>query len=296
MSLLQTHWCNYCEREFTPNDVSAPQCDTCYGVSVVFEKTKSVWLTPNKTMATPASLEDLTFCSICEALVKDRRNAHSKHRTHTGQEAARRAFTPQEVENLKRYQRLSTVYPLTCSEVHGPLEPTEDGLVCHTCGYTQTQLSDGFLQSIKAIDVNWMRKENWAVAVHNDYRLHGVPHTFWLFTRDSECVSGEGTTDEEAFLQIQGKLEDRERFPPHRTITELNERYRTLQQLCEAMQEADHKAIKMWQAAHPGNDSLWPDRTDVVQWLLEKNEDLQAQLNHALEDVCNATKATTVLS
>ena len=37
------------------------------------------------------------------------------------------------------------------------------------------------------------------VAVHNDYRLHGEPYTFWLFT-DSAGMSykGEGRTDADA--------------------------------------------------------------------------------------------------
>jgi len=32
--------------------------------------------------------------------------------------------------------------------------------------------------------------------------------------------------------------------------------------------KADMRAIKMWQAAHPGNDLVWPDHADMVVWLL----------------------------
>jgi len=33
--------------------------------------------------------------------------------------------------------------------------------------------------------------------------------------------------------------------------------------------DADMRAIKRWQAAHPGNDLVWPDHADMVVWLLE---------------------------
>ena len=33
---------------------------------------------------------------------------------------------------------------------------------------------------------------------------------------------------------------------------------------------ADMRAIKRWQAAHPGNDLTWPDHADLVVWLMEQ--------------------------
>ena len=30
------------------------------------------------------------------------------------------------------------------------------------------------------------------------------------------------------------------------------------------------RAIKRWQAAHPGNDLRWPDHADLVVWLMEQ--------------------------
>jgi FAD/FMN-containing dehydrogenase len=42
-----------------------------------------------------------------------------------------------------------------------------------------------------------LREAGWMVAVHNDYRLNGEPHTFWLFTHPSgRWIKGEGRTDE----------------------------------------------------------------------------------------------------
>lgn len=54
-----------------------------------------------------------------------------------------------------------------------------------------------------------IRAAGWAVAVHNDYRINGEAHTFWLFTRGNECVKGEGRSDAEALGRARRALEDR---------------------------------------------------------------------------------------
>lgn len=33
---------------------------------------------------------------------------------------------------------------------------------------------------------------------------------------------------------------------------------------------ADQRAIKRWQAAHPEKSNVWPDRADMVVWLMEQ--------------------------
>jgi len=58
--------------------------------------------------------------------------------------------------------------------------------------------------------------------------------------------------------------------------------------------QADMRAIKQWQRAHPGNDLVWPDHADLVVWLTEGYADLVATnckmsrelatLKHDLED------------
>lgn len=54
-----------------------------------------------------------------------------------------------------------------------------------------------------------MRLEGWMVAVHNDYRLGGVPHTFWGFTHTSgRFVKGEGRTDVVAVKQAMEAAHD----------------------------------------------------------------------------------------
>lgn len=57
--------------------------------------------------------------------------------------------------------------------------------------------------------------------------------------------------------------------------------------------DADQRAIKAWQAAHPGNELVWPDHADMVVWLMGEltatREHLEAArgqvdtLNRALE-------------
>lgn len=51
-----------------------------------------------------------------------------------------------------------------------------------------------------------LREEGWTVAAHNDYRLNGVPHTFWLMAKGDRCVKGEDKTDAEALNEIREKL------------------------------------------------------------------------------------------
>jgi hypothetical protein len=56
------------------------------------------------------------------------------------------------------------------------------------------------MQPVAVIDQ--LRAQGWTVAVHNDYRLDGRAHTFWLLTHPSGIwVKGEGATDAEALQQ-----------------------------------------------------------------------------------------------
>lgn len=51
-----------------------------------------------------------------------------------------------------------------------------------------------------------IRAQGWSVAVHNDYRLDGMNHTFWLFTKDGRAIKGEGLSDQEALNQVRTQL------------------------------------------------------------------------------------------
>lgn len=41
--------------------------------------------------------------------------------------------------------------------------------------------------------------------------------------------------------------------------------------------KADMRAIKRWQAAHPGKENVWPDRADLVVWLMSELDRLEAE-------------------
>jgi hypothetical protein len=66
-----------------------------------------------------------------------------------------------------------------------------------------------------------LRARGWAVAVHNDYRLAGEQFTFWLLTRGTTFVKGEGRTDAEALHEVAIAASAREY--DERTMTQLGE-------------------------------------------------------------------------
>lgn len=52
-----------------------------------------------------------------------------------------------------------------------------------------------------------LRALGWSVSSHNDYKLKGVFHTFWLLTHPAGIwLKGEGRTDAEALDQIREVL------------------------------------------------------------------------------------------
>ena len=61
------------------------------------------------------------------------------------------------------------------------------------------------------VNAEMLRAEGWMVAVHNDYRLNGELHTFWLFTHpDGRWIKGEGRTDSDA---LRAAIAAAERLP-----------------------------------------------------------------------------------
>lgn len=55
-----------------------------------------------------------------------------------------------------------------------------------------------------------IRKAGWSVAVHNDYKLSGKAHTFWLFTHPSGVwAKGEGQSDEQALVEAEKQMKTR---------------------------------------------------------------------------------------
>lgn len=61
----------------------------------------------------------------------------------------------------------------------------------------------------------------------------------------------------------------------HRRVIEERD---DLQRTFDLRWKADQRAIKQWQEAHPGNDLVWPDRCDMVVWLLDQLDEVRKEL------------------
>jgi hypothetical protein len=79
--------------------------------------------------------------------------------------------------------------------------------------------------------------------------------------------------------------DERGEFAEGKTIAQLEEDLATAKQdLIEFQQSfdlrwnADMRAIKRWQAAHPGKELIWPDHTDLCVWLLAQIDTKDADL------------------
>lgn len=63
-----------------------------------------------------------------------------------------------------------------------------------------------------------LRKLGYSVAVHNDYKLHGIDNTFWLFTKvvNNQLIAfkGEGISDIIALDIIREQILTHERKTP----------------------------------------------------------------------------------
>ncbi len=66
-----------------------------------------------------------------------------------------------------------------------------------------------------------LRRSGWTVAVHNDYRFRDRPHTFWLMTRGTTALKGEGLSDLAALIQI---AQQAQRLPLQRAEKKLPEK------------------------------------------------------------------------
>lgn len=56
----------------------------------------------------------------------------------------------------------------------------------------------------------------------------------------------------------------------YRKYKELEEEVKDMQSTFDLRWKADSRAIRRWQAAHPGNELTWPDHADLVVWLMEQ--------------------------
>lgn len=89
------------------------------------------------------------------------------------------------------------------------------------------------LALLRASNPDDIRAAGWVVAVHNDYRLNGVPHTFWLFTKGGRCVKGEGLADAEALNQVRQQLGPYYGLRTFADVTAMLEQVPSHKELCE---------------------------------------------------------------
>lgn len=172
-----------------------------------------------------------------------------------------------------------------------------------------------------------LREAGWVVAVHNDYRLNGKPHTFWLFTHeDGRWIKGEGDRDGVALeaCAAQAGLECRfhNTAPTARAegpqpsydgskSLELRPEVRAFAELMEAALRAnDHKPG--WKGDHPldlmtrmrqeagelGVEVVAGSRTSLEAWRARVGAEAADVANFAMmvADVCGALNFTARLS
>lgn len=88
---------------------------------------------------------------------------------------------------------------------HNPFECPNN---CPVHGKNSPNFVRSLQSNLRGITIDLARPDDiralgWMVAVHNDYRLDGMFHTFWLFTKNGRAVKGEGTSDAEALNQVR---------------------------------------------------------------------------------------------
>ena len=68
-------------------------------------------------------------------------------------------------------------------------------------------------------------------------------------------------------------------------IATLKEQVKELEVTLDLIHDADMRAIKMWQEAHPDKENMWPDQAMMVCWLMERVRELEAERNLLKSDL-----------
>jgi len=68
-------------------------------------------------------------------------------------------------------------------------------------------------------------------------------------------------------------------------IATLKEQVKELEVTLDLIHDADMRAIKMWQEAHPDKENMWPDQAMMVCWLMERMRELEAERNLLKSDL-----------
>lgn len=70
-----------------------------------------------------------------------------------------------------------------------------------------------------------------------------------------------------------------------REIEELRDLKLEYEVLFNQRWSASMRAIKLWQKAHPGNERVWPDATDLCSWLIEENERIMKRGERSMDNM-----------
>lgn len=71
--------------------------------------------------------------------------------------------------------------------------------------------------------------------------------------------------------EIRRRITDYAEAVAQQELEELNSTF-------DLMWEADMRAIMIWQKANPGNELVWPDRSKLTLWLIERAEAAERKL------------------
>jgi chromosome segregation ATPase len=79
------------------------------------------------------------------------------------------------------------------------------------------------------------------------------------------------------------EIKDKYGISDRHVMREKNAEIAELRATLNMRYDADQRAIRRWQAAHPGNELTWPDHADMVVWMLERCDTLA----DALQNLCD---------
>ena len=100
-----------------------------------------------------------------------------------------------------------------------------------------------------------------------------------------------GTQEEVAMTRFVQAREASARREAADEIERLQKINSELEDIFEKVWDADMRAIAAWQAANPGNDMVWPDRSELTLWLLSEIE----RLRTALSDIASGRYSSIMM-
>jgi hypothetical protein len=107
-----------------------------------------------------------------------------------------------------------------------------------------------------------------------------------LIEEIGDCLIGLGPTM--TLTRAPAAIVDQLLLPAIRRAEKAEEEAAELDQAFDMLWDADMRGIEAWQAEHPGNDLVLPDRSEFATWLVCKWEAAEAALAQAKREAHNA--------